>query len=284
MLTDSHSNFGLIVTALTTLLPYVTQFVAYGIQAQVMLADLITAGIRWISNLDNVRGVAETVGAKVREVFDAISAKVTSAVASVVAAGDRVGLFRDKVVGYMIDLGVQFVSRVAALVTTATELPGRLVSAVGDLGSRFVAVGRGIIDGIIEGITGGVGRIASSARQAAQSALDAAKGLLGINSPSRVFRIEVGRQIAAGMALGINDGRSGIRSEMDAGASIRPTASRLPTASVHGSALPPAPRSGVGAAGVTINGNVGWDPERVAREVHRRQQDAYVVAGLSEAS
>ena len=48
--------------------------------------------------------------------------------------------------------------------------------------------------------------IADAARSVAQSALNAAKSFLGIASPSKVFRREVGEQIPAGMAEGIEDG------------------------------------------------------------------------------
>lgn len=49
------------------------------------------------------------------------------------------------------------------------------------------ALGRGIIDGIVGAISNGIGAIADAARRAARAALDAAKDLLGIHSPSTAF-------------------------------------------------------------------------------------------------
>ena len=46
--------------------------------------------------------------------------------------------------------------------------------------------------------------ITAAARTAAQNALAAAKRSLGVNSPSRVFRDQVGKMIPAGMAEGIS--------------------------------------------------------------------------------
>lgn len=68
------------------------------------------------------------------------------------------------------------------------------------------AVGRGIIDGIVFGILNGAGAIADAAKYAAQAALDAAKGFLGISSPSTVFEQQVGAQMSAGLALGWDGG------------------------------------------------------------------------------
>lgn len=69
-------------------------------------------------------------------------------------------------------------------------------------------LGRNIVNGIIGGITGSVGAIADAARGAAQAALDAAKGLLGIRSPSRVFAEEVGKPSVQGMLQPFKDARA----------------------------------------------------------------------------
>ncbi len=71
---------------------------------------------------------------------------------------------------------------------------------------NWVDLGMNVIRGIVNGISSGLGWIKDAAKSAAQSALDAAKNLLDINSPSRVFRDEVGKMIPAGLAIGIDDG------------------------------------------------------------------------------
>jgi hypothetical protein len=62
---------------------------------------------------------------------------------------------------------------------------------------------------------GGVGYIASAAKEAAASALDTAKAALDIHSPSRVFKNEVGMMIGAGMAEGIKDSTFMVNSAMN---------------------------------------------------------------------
>ncbi len=67
----------------------------------------------------------------------------------------------------------------------------------------WYSVGYNISAGIASGVRGGSSLISSAAVSAAQSALAAAKRSLGVQSPSRVFREEVGRMIPAGIAEGI---------------------------------------------------------------------------------
>lgn len=82
-------------------------------------------------------------------------------------------------------------------------------------------VGWGVIQGIINGITAGASSIITAAQNAAKSALSAAKRFLGIASPSKVFRDQVGKMMALGMGEGFEDNipidamRSGVEDAID---------------------------------------------------------------------
>jgi len=78
----------------------------------------------------------------------------------------------------------------------------------------WLQVGADILEGIARGLYNGVGTIVEAAKEAAKAALDAAKDFLGIQSPSRRFRDEVGKQSAAGIALGIRENTALVDSAM----------------------------------------------------------------------
>ena len=67
----------------------------------------------------------------------------------------------------------------------------------------WASVGSNIISGVAGGITGAATELLDAAGNAAGNALDWMKKKLGIHSPSRVFRDEVGKFIPAGIAVGI---------------------------------------------------------------------------------
>lgn len=103
-------------------------------------------------------------------------------------------------------------SVLSAIVSAFTSLPGQLLSlatqAITSLVNAFTsqnwaAIGSNIINGIISGIGSAVGSLVDAAINAAKSAFDAAKNALGIHSPSRLFRDQIGKMIPSGMALGI---------------------------------------------------------------------------------
>ncbi len=71
--------------------------------------------------------------------------------------------------------------------------------AICDIGKWFVEVGRSMIDGIIEGLNAGVGAVMNFA----DGLVGGFKDALGIHSPSRVFRDEVGRFMGEGLMEGV---------------------------------------------------------------------------------
>lgn len=67
------------------------------------------------------------------------------------------------------------------------------------------AVGSGITSGIQSGINNGWNWLHDTVWNLAQSLLNAAKSALGIHSPSRVFRDQVGKMLGLGVAEGVED-------------------------------------------------------------------------------
>ena len=65
------------------------------------------------------------------------------------------------------------------------------------------SVGKAIISGIAKGIIGAISILKDAVVSAAKSALNGIKSFLGINSPSRVFRDQVGKMMGLGIAEGI---------------------------------------------------------------------------------
>lgn len=71
--------------------------------------------------------------------------------------------------------------------------------------TSWYSVGSNICSGIASGINAGWSWLTSRVSRLASSLLSAAKRALGIRSPSRVFRDEVGQYVSLGMAEGITD-------------------------------------------------------------------------------
>lgn len=78
--------------------------------------------------------------------------------------------------------------------------------------SAGVNLAEAIIEGMVEGIFGGIPDVIGAAESMAESAYNAAKRALHINSPSKLFRYDVGSSIPEGTVLGITDGIDDVNS------------------------------------------------------------------------
>lgn len=96
------------------------------------------------------------------------------------------------------------ISMIPDAITAASNIIQNIKNAFGNIDWR--SIGSNIVKGIANGISNGASAIVSAAKEAARRAFEAAKALLGIQSPSRLFRSEVGYRISEGAALGITDG------------------------------------------------------------------------------
>lgn len=107
-----------------------------------------------------------------------------------------------------------FVLGVAVGIGKAVEwvltLPARLAFAgVGSI-AAMRNLGVNMVAGMIEGMAAKVGDAVRMVTSIAGRIVRSAKSALGINSPSRVFRDEVGKWIPAGIVAGIADGKSSV--------------------------------------------------------------------------
>ncbi|GIO36876.1 hypothetical protein J41TS12_17370 [Paenibacillus antibioticophila] len=106
------------------------------------------------------------------------------------------------------------VEAIPELLAVVPKLFSELVTAFKN--SKWGQLGIDLMQGIIEGVKDTAKNLANSVVEAAKGALDGAKKFLGIHSPSRVMRDQVGKMIPAGMAEGIKDSAKQVNAAMDA--------------------------------------------------------------------
>ena len=86
-----------------------------------------------------------------------------------------------------------------------TEAKNKIFNAFNGIKEKFLSIGKNIVEGIWSGISNGYTWIKNKINEWVGNVVDFCKSILGIKSPSRLFRDEVGRMIPLGMAQGIDD-------------------------------------------------------------------------------
>lgn len=88
---------------------------------------------------------------------------------------------------------------------TAKEVIDKLKAPFTESFNNFKEIGKNIIQGLIDGVKGMISNVTGAIKGVCEKAINAAKSALGIHSPSRVFKNEVGKWVGEGLAEGIHE-------------------------------------------------------------------------------
>lgn len=177
---------------LPQLIPVAVQMILTLVESLISnLPQLITSGLQLMEGL--AQGIANAipqVAAKAPVIIGKLASTIITNLPKIIQTGVKI----------ITQLAVGLVQGIPALL-------GKIPSMISQIKTAFTSVnwgsvGMNIISGIASGISSAVGSLISAATSAASSALDAIKSKLGIHSPSRVFRDQVGKMMALGMGIG----------------------------------------------------------------------------------
>lgn len=109
----------------------------------------------------------------------------------------------------ILEKGIELIAKLAVGIIEgipkAVESIPKVIKGIGDAFLEFdwAGIGINILKGIANGLKGAVKTVKDAASDVAESAYKSAKEFLGIHSPSRLFRDEIGKNISLGIAEGI---------------------------------------------------------------------------------
>ena len=149
-----------------------------------MASNAVSAGSQFLSS----------IGSYISQVPGRIGAGLSGAISAV-------GSFASSMASGALRAGQQFLSN---LVNTLASIPRRMVS-----------IGSQIVQGIVNGITGSIGQVGSAILGGVKDAIAGVKNMLGIHSPSRLFRDQIGRNIGLGLAQGISNSQAAVMASMN---------------------------------------------------------------------
>lgn len=166
------------------------------------LGDALVSGLDLIKSLflDGLKFVAETVWSATFRIAEMFSNFVAGVI-------DVVGGFLVKLVSFftegMIDLGNAVKQGIENVKAFFSELPEKVRSALSGWGEKMRAIGDDAVQGMVNGIKGAAGRVMSAVQDMVSAIPAKARSLLGIASPSKVFK-SIGQYTAQGLSIGID--------------------------------------------------------------------------------
>lgn len=238
------TTWNIIVTVAQTIWNIIVKVISTAINVIAGIIRAITQAIQgnWSAVWNTIKGIAQTVWNAIKSVVTSVINAIKSVITSVMNAIRSVmtsiwnGI---KSVTSSVWSGIRSVvisvingirSTVSSIMNSIKSVFSsgwntvRSVTSSGIHGAAnvvrseaggMVSAGSNFVMGFVRGITGAIGSAVQAAANMARAALNAAKAALGIHSPSRVMRDQVGYYVTEGMAVGILDNIKSVSHAMD---------------------------------------------------------------------
>jgi phage-related protein len=205
------------------LLPIITDVVNFLLNVFVPVIQFVVWVISGIINIittvfTTIWNVITTVLTAIGDFFVMIWDFITSTVSD---AWNAIGDFfsggisgiAQKIGQFATDLWNSFISMMRNVVSAVgtgignvvqwfVDLPGKVFSAIGDFIGRMIQLGKDLITGLWKGIKESVQKVIDAVTKLASDAIAAAKRVLGVASPSKVFR-SIGQDLGRGLIGGL---------------------------------------------------------------------------------
>lgn len=165
-------------------------------------------------------------------------------------------------------------NKINAVINTFDTIKSRITSKLQELlpvakNINWASIGVNIVNGIINGLNNGWQWLVDAVKNICSGLLNTAKSILGIHSPSKVFRDQIGENIGAGIEEGIDNSEGGIlQSIKGVSADMLSSFSNVPNSLASrfaNMALPPMPAVAMGTVvppnAFSSGGGYGISPE-----------------------
>lgn len=193
-------NWAGVWTGIQNLLAGVWAFIVAAVQGAIAIVQGVIQSV--LSTIAAIwSGAWSAIGDRLSQAWDSMTSAVSSAIDGVV------GFFRD--------------------------LPGNILSGLGDLGSLLLSAGEDLIRGFMSGVESMASGLLNAVMAPIEGAVNAVKSFLGIASPSRLFR-SIGEFTGEGMAIGLERSASRV---MAASSALIPAAPTFRSPDVAGGAF-----------------------------------------------
>lgn len=192
-----------------------------------MAAQAASAGSQFVSNVVNfVQNLPSRVASFLRNVISNVVGWASNMASNASRAGSQ---FLSNAISFVSKLPGRIASFLGNVISNLGSWAGKMASkgadgarrmfnavvdGISSLPSRVASIGGDVVHGIWDGIQNAAGWIKDKVGGFAKGILDGMKDALGIHSPSRLFRDQVGKYIAQGIGVGFESEMGNVTRQM----------------------------------------------------------------------
>ncbi len=166
---------------------------------------IIDAGIQLLIGLaGGLMNALPKLIEKAPEIIEKLVMAITNNVPKIIQAG----------ITLIIKMGEGLIKAVPQLISKIPEIVGALLKGFANFNSNMKDIGKNLVSGIWEGIKNAKDWLLGKVKDWCRNVLSGIKGFFGIHSPSKVFRDEIGTNLALGVGEGFSNTMKDVSAEM----------------------------------------------------------------------
>lgn len=191
---------------LPTLVPQMVNTVVTIVESLLDNIDMIIdAGIQLLIGLaDGLMNALPKLIEKAPEIIEKLVMAITNNMPKIIQAG----------ITLIIKLGEGLIKAIPQLISKIPQIITSLLRGFSNYYSNMGDVGKNLVSGIWEGIKNAKDWLLGKTKEWCGNVLDGIKGFFGIHSPSKVFRDEIGTNLALGVGEGFSNTMKDVSTEM----------------------------------------------------------------------
>lgn len=195
------------ITLLTALVEALPEIIDAIVQALPQIIDGIINGL--IGNLPQMIEAGIKLFVALIEAMPTIITTIVGAIPQIITAvGGALAENSDTIIKAGFELFTALIKAlpeiIIAIVKAVPQIIDGLVTAFGDSIGAIIQVGKDLVGGIWQGIVGAADQFMRDVKEFFGGIVDGVKDFLGIHSPSKLFKEQIGENIALGVAEGID--------------------------------------------------------------------------------
>lgn len=192
-----------IITAIVEAIPKIIDKVIDAVIDSI--PQLIDAGIKlFVALVDNLPAIIEGIISAAPKIISALISAFIKLIPKLIEAGIK--LF-SAIVQNMPQIIQNIVSKIPEIIQNIVKAFGNLIGEMADIGKRM-------IEGLWDGIKSMTGWLGDRCKDFGNTWMSGFKSIFGIHSPSKLFRDEIGKNLALGLGIGFTDGMEKVTKDM----------------------------------------------------------------------
>ena len=237
---------------------------------------VIDAGIQLIMGLAN--GLIEALPILIEKIPEIIDKLVTAIV-------DNLPMLTIASLQIIIALAEGIIKNIPELLKAIPKIISSLVEAFKKYTSNYKDIGKMMIQGIFDGISNATKWLYDKLKGWVNSVMDHVKGLFGIESPSKLFRDEIGKNMALGIGVGFNKTMPNVISDMESSlAGVTDSMAQIAIGDIPGPNNKVTTQNFYTTKHMTATTEVVRQPSTVVLEVNQRELGRVVVPAYNNES